>query len=82
MTKRSIDLILVDWEDAWGVSGWRSSGVAGEEHKPLKVTTIGFVVKADKLGVSVSSGFDENGMALGQTFIPKKMIKTIKKVKW
>ena len=76
------DLVVVTWTDAWGSSGWISLDRANNDHKALEVKSVGFVVKADKKGISLTGGFDENENPSGQTFIPKGMIKTIKKVKY
>lgn len=74
--------MILDWDDAWGTSGWVSLKGAVEVHRPLPVRSVGFVVKSDKIGVSLCQGFDGNGNPAGQHFVPKGMIKKITKVKY
>jgi hypothetical protein len=80
--KQKPDLVIVTWEDAWGASGWVSLDRANADHRPLEVISTGFVVKADKKGVQLTSWFDENGNPSGQSFVPRGMITKIKKVKY
>jgi hypothetical protein len=75
------DVVVVTWTDAWGESGWKPARICFEDHKPLTVTSVGYLLHKDKQGISLTSGLDEHLSPLGQNFIPAKMIKSIKKVK-
>jgi hypothetical protein len=75
------DLVIVEWEDAWGESGWRNLAIAEEGHGASLVTSVGFVIKGDNKGLSLAYGLSGNGM-LSQNFIPRKMIKKITKIKY
>lgn len=72
----------MEWGDAWGTSSWDTAARAAEAHKVLGVTSVGFVIKQDKVGISLCQGFDANGNPAGQHFIPTGMITKIKKVKY
>ena len=80
--KTKPDIVVITWGDAWGEASWKRLSTAAEEHEALEVTSTGFVIKADKIGVSVCTGFDENGNPAGQFFVPHGMIRKIKKARY
>lgn len=82
MADKKVSLVVVDWEDAWASSGWVNQNVASDSHRSLPVKSAGFVIKQDKIGISLAGGFDSNGNPAGQHFIPKGMITKITKVKY
>lgn len=82
MKNTKTSLIIVDWDDAWATSGWARLDAAAQDHRPLPVKSVGFLIKQDKTGVSIAGGFDVNGNPAGQHFIPKGMITKITKVKY
>lgn len=65
-------LVKVEWGDAWGGSGWTRT--IEKDHGLLKVITVGFVEIHDEKGISLGTGWDENGTWNGQHFIPAGMI--------
>lgn len=69
-------LVKCEWEDAWAGISWRPR--ADIIHEPMKVTTVGYVVKHDKTGLTLSATKDENGNYGGTCFRPAKMIVKIK----
>lgn len=51
-------------------------------HGPLVITNVGFLVKQDKVGVTLTAGLDENGNYAGNFFIPQGMLRKIKKIRY
>lgn len=83
MANKKKILLLVEWGDAWGKSGWTDFDDAVDRlHGDLGVTSVGFLVKNDKKGISLAHGFSELDTPLGVSFIPKGMIKRTKRIKW
>jgi hypothetical protein len=73
------DKVEVFWEDAYGTSGWDGDP---EDHTPYNVRTLGYVVFKDTRGIKLAHGSATDGPAppaLGVTFIPKGMIRSIVK---
>ncbi len=74
------DLVIVTWNDACG----STTLVYNEErdHKPTVMQTVGWLLKADKEGVSIAcESYVEEGVAQwrGHTFIPLGMLVEVKK---
>lgn len=68
----------VVWLDAWadGVDDVSPDKVA-EKHKPIEMTTRGWVLLDDDVGVSLFYERSADGSYRGRTFIPRGMIKDI-----
>lgn len=67
-------LILLTWNDATG----SATRVYDEtrDHKPTVMTTVGWVMKSDEVGVSLcSEQYEEEGVVQwrGHTFVPRGM---------
>jgi len=77
MTKKT--LYIVTWHDAWGGSAWRNKSEI--DHSPLRVVTVGFLNKRDKIGISLFSRTDENDVVGNISFIPNDMIVKVQTVK-
>jgi hypothetical protein len=75
-------LWLIVWGDAWGSSGWKDIDDAVGMHGAMEVTSIGFVIKADKKGILFAQGYSEQNTPLGVSFVPRGMIKKIRKIKY
>lgn len=67
-------LIECVWGDAWSGNSWRTKQEI--DHSPIKVTTIGYVIRHDKIGLSLSATKDGNGTYCGVCFRPAKMIES------
>lgn len=69
-------IALVVWHDAWDDQVYDEA-----EHGPEVVTSVGFVVKYDDLGMSLV-GCDESGHAYKRPlFIPRGVIQSVKFLK-
>jgi hypothetical protein len=82
---KMMDCVLVEWEDAYGHSRWEHIG-HDEPHASFVVRSVGFVIFCDKRGIKLTQGIkvdkdDEDPMGAGVFFIPKGMIRKIKKLR-
>lgn len=72
-----LPLVVIEWDDAWVKADEAIvlSDVSAT-HKPLTVTTIGWLLREDDAGVSVANEiYDETYR--GRTFIPKAMVRKL-----
>jgi len=72
----SLELVIVEWNDAWGDEEPVSLDSVDAVHKPLVVRTIGWLLKSDDAGVSLANECYDNSYR-GRSFIPKAMIKSV-----
>lgn len=75
-------LVIVEWGDAHAGSTWTRADRMQELASPLKVTWIGYLVSNTEEGIHLSFGFDENGNWAGNMFVPRGMIRKIRKVRY
>ena len=77
-----MDLVKVVWKDAW-VDGNEPINVeeAHLKHKPMLMTTLGWLLIDNAEGVSVANEhyIDDAGMEMyrGRTFIPRGMVQSL-----
>jgi hypothetical protein len=74
--KRSATLVVVEWRDIIGTSGWEKPS----EVNPPTFWTVGYIVKEDDNTVKVAHTVDEKGNWSGVTAFPFGCIKAIKKL--
>lgn len=74
--------MIVEWGDAHSGARWVPKEDMAVTHGPLVITNVGFLVKQDKVGVTLTAGLDENGNFAGNFFIPTGMLRKIKKVRY
>lgn len=69
--------VIILWADAWGED--EQARVEALEHKPMMTHTIGFLVKSDEVGVTISmdSYPDSPDEVRNTAFIPRGMIREI-----
>jgi hypothetical protein len=66
------ELYVCKWNDAHGSSGTLADHEV--EHKPYVYTTVGFKVRSDEIGVSISFEQGEDGRWRDVTFVPRAMV--------
>jgi hypothetical protein len=76
MKKNKLPLVVIEWRDIIGTSGWE---------KPSEVTppifwTVGYLLKDDENTVKVVHTLDEKGNWSGVTAFPAGCVKSIKKI--
>jgi hypothetical protein len=76
MKKNKLPLVVVEWRDIIGTSGWEKPS----EINPPTFWTVGYIVKEDDETVKVAHTVDEKGNWSGVTAFPSGCIKTIKKL--
>jgi hypothetical protein len=79
---KKVPLVIVEWGDAHGGSRWVQYSDLDRLHAPIKVRNVGYLVKEDNIGVTLTHGFDENNNLVGTFFIPKNGVIKITKVKY
>lgn len=79
---QSGDAVIVKWTDAAALDGegyWNATGKA-KTHKPVKVKSVGFLVKASKRRVTIMQAVHEHGECGGIFTIPTDWIVSMKKL--
>ena len=72
-----LPLVIVEWLDAWTNELGVTVEDVGASHKPMRVRTIGWLLKDDDIGVSLANEhFDDNSYR-GRTFILRPMIVSV-----
>lgn len=66
------ELYACRWADAHGSDGTLSAHEI--DHKPYIYTTVGFLVKTDEIGVSISFEQGEDGKFRDITFVPRQIV--------
>lgn len=76
-----LPLVVVEWLDArvWPDTPVSATDVAGY-HKPEPVTTLGWVLQNDEVGISLATELYDDQYR-GRTFIPKAMIVSVTRYK-
>jgi hypothetical protein len=73
----NLPLVVLVWDDAW-VKG-DAPVVMSEvkhEHKPMPVTTIGWLLHEDDRGVQIANEFYDDAYR-GRTFVPRAMVRSM-----
>lgn len=72
-------LVEIHWDDAWSGSGWRVP--ADIDHTALVATTVGYMIKSTRLGVTVAGSLADNGDYGSISFRPRGMIRKIRRLR-
>lgn len=69
--------VSVLWDDAWKASV--DEGDIGESHRPARMETRGWLLRADDIGVTLADErcLDDDTAYRGRTFIPRAMIVSV-----
>ena len=72
-----LPLVVCEWADAW-VKAEEPVTLAdvATSHKPILVTTIGYVLLHDGEGISIANEFYDD-VYRGRTFVPAAMIRSV-----
>lgn len=76
------ELVSCSWKDAWSdEENFQTTHGVALTHGPMIVTTIGWLLKDDEVGVSIANekSVQDDGEVVyrGRTFIPKEMLISI-----
>lgn len=76
------ELVEVNWLDAWqDQENFQTTHGVALTHGPMEVTTIGWLIKDDEVGVSIANekSVQDDGEIVyrGRTFIPKGMLTSV-----
>jgi hypothetical protein len=72
-------VVQVTWEDAQGESGWKATGDI--VHEPDRITSVGWLVKRDDVGVTICQSFNRDGRIADTLFVPAAYVRTVKTIK-
>ena len=75
-TLPTLPLVIVVWDDAWTDEQSVTIEDVRASHKPVVVTTIGWLLLDDEVGVSIANEF-YGGTYRGRTFILRSMVKSV-----
>jgi hypothetical protein len=72
-----LPLVVIVWDDAW-VRAEESvaMGDVHATHKPMSITTIGWLLLENEDGISVANEYYDDTYR-GRTFIPRAMVKSV-----
>jgi hypothetical protein len=71
----ALPLVVVEWMDAWTLETPTTAN-GPFAHEPEKVTTIGWLLKDDEIGVQLANEFYDDSYR-GRTFIPRAMVRSV-----
>lgn len=72
-----LPLVVVEWDDAWAIADTPATpDEARLTHRPEPVTTIGWVLHQDEVGIQVANEFYDNSYR-GRTFILAQLIRSV-----
>jgi hypothetical protein len=69
--------VMVAWRDAHGISDGWGKFEAKKDHKPKLVVSIGWVLKDNKVGVSLAQSLDSDKHDDNTIFIPRCNIESV-----
>lgn len=72
-----LPLVIVEWHDAWTNELGVTIEDVGASHKPMRVQTIGWLLKDDDVGVSLANEHFDDGSYRGRTFILRSMVVSV-----
>ena len=67
--------------DRGRVGDWEGDTVESKDHKPRRVVSVGFVLREDKVGISICQSYDTEKHDDHALFIPAGMIQKIEDIK-
>ena len=80
MSKHCSRLVVVTWGDAHALSdSWGK--FESKDHKPRKVVSVGFVLREDKVGISICQSYDTEKHDDHALFVPAGMIQKVEDIK-
>jgi hypothetical protein len=71
------NLVLVEWHDAHSDSSWEHPAEVLEAHKPAIAFSVGWVLKQDKVGISLFASVIDGELIGEKIFIPAPFIKKV-----
>ena len=75
--KHDLPLVVIVWGDAWVRADTPMvKSEAAHEHKPMPVTTIGWLLIDNDEGVQIANEFYDDAYR-GRTFVPRAMVRSI-----
>ena len=77
-------LVVVTWNDAWSSQAGHDADEIENDHKPHVNYSAGFLVKADRVGVTIAGCYDVKSDAPSYDrvlFVPRGMVKSVRKLK-
>lgn len=75
-----LPLVLVEWDDACHFDSGATMRDVLASHKPERVTTLGWMMVDDAIGIMLASEFYDD-MYRGRTLIPRAMVVKVTPVK-
>ena len=75
------DMIILEWKDAHTSTDEFSFTELHERHKPWTITTVGWLLQNDEVGVSLANELTGTDTYRGHTFVLKSMVVSVKPYK-
>lgn len=80
--KDEAPFVLVEWDDAWKSSTDDTTFEdAGDSHKPIRCSTVGWLLRDNEVGVQIANECSPNGTYRGRTFILRSMVVNVIPIK-
>lgn len=78
--KKLPPVVLVTWHDAHDTQDDFNPEQLRKNHKPAVQRIVGFLMISDRAGVSLAADIDEDGDGRSVNFIPRGMIRSVRKL--
>jgi len=76
----NLPIVAVTWLDAHG-SATDTYGIGDIPHKAVEIMTVGWALRDDETGLSVSNEYCGDQDYRGITFVPRAMVKEVRVIK-
>jgi hypothetical protein len=79
--KRFLPFVEVTWADSCSSNAWKSHDEALEWHGPVECSTVGYLFKRDKVGVTLAMSISKTGGVGGLWHVPNGMVKRVRRLR-
>lgn len=71
-------LVVVTWDDAQASGGW--TGAADVAHHPDRITSAGWLIRRDEVGVTICQSHNGEGRIADTLFVPAAGLRKLRTV--
>lgn len=79
--KRFLPFVEVTWDDACNSAAWKSVEEAEEWHGPVECSTVGYLFKRDKKGITLAMSLSKAGGVGGLWHVPAGMVMKVRRLR-
>ncbi len=75
MTLPPFPIVALTWDDAHAQDATKVFTADQLDHKPISITTVGWLLRHDSTGSSIACEYCGDGDFRGITFVPKELVR-------